>query len=317
MPVTKFSDLIVPEKFTKYLIQETVKTNAFLNSGIATSDPSVNITDGGKTVNIPFFNRLSANDETLKEGRALTVNNITASKDIAAVHARSVAFGATDLSKLFTGEDPIKAMRIQLGEYWSDKMTEILLNTLKGIFGTGLGAADANQLDNSANVLDANVMSDAMFLLGDKSAKITAIAMHSKVFAKLKKLDLVDTVQPSNLSPAYNTYMTKRIIMDDSIEPESGTGATAVYPIYLFGKGAIAYNENGTLATYEQDRDILLKEDIFTSTRVFTMHPRGVKWIGTPENGETPSNAELANSENWSLVEQPKNVAIARVLTKI
>jgi len=313
---TKIADLIVPEIFTKYLIQETTKTNAFLNSGIATSDPSVNITDGGKTVNIPFFHELSANDEVLTEGTALTINNITAARDIAAVHVRSVAFAATDLSKLFSGADPIAAMRVQLGNFWATKMTDVVLNTLKGIFGV-TDLADANQLDNSANSLTGDVMSDAMFLLGDKSAKITALAMHSKVFAKLKKLDLIDTVQPSALSPAYNTYMTKRIIMDDAIEPISGTGATAVYPIYLFGAGALAYNENGTLATYEQDRDILKKEDVFTSTRTFTMHPRGVKWTGTPADGETPSNAELATAANWALVENPKNVAIARVITKI
>lgn len=316
MPATKFSDLIVPEIFTKYLIQETTRTNAFLNSGIATSDPSVTITEGGKTVNIPFFHELSANDEVLKEGTDLTVNNITASKDIAAVHARSVAFGAYDLAKLFSGADPIAAMRVQLGNYWSTRMTEVILNTLNGIFGV-TDLATANQLDNSANILTADVMSDAMFLLGDKSSKITALAMHSKVYAKLKKLDLVDTIQPSTVSPAYSTYMTKRIIMDDSIQPVSGTGATAVYPVYLFGAGSLAYNENGVLATYEQDRDILAKQDVFTSTRVFTMHPRGVKWIGTPEDGETPSNTELATAANWSLVENPKNVAIARVLTKV
>ena len=315
MPATKFSDLIVPEIFTKYLIQETTKTNAFLNSGIASSDPSVNITDGGKTVNIPFFNELNAPDEVLTEGVDLTVNNITASKDIAAIHARSVAFGAYDLAKLFSGADPIAAMRVQLGNFWSSKMTDVLLNTLKGIFG--VAALATNELDNSANSLSGDVMSDAMFLLGDKSAKITAIAMHSKVFAKLKKLDLIDTVQPSQLTTGYSTYMTKRIIMDDSIVPVSGTGATAVYPIYLFGAGAIAYNENGALATYEQDRDILAKQDVFTSTRVFTMHPRGVKWIGTPSDGETPSNTELADASNWALVENPKNVAIARVLTKV
>ena len=155
-----------------------------------------------------------------------------------------------------------------------------------------------------------------MFLLGDKSAKITAIAMHSKVLAKLKKLDLISTVQPSTLEPAYNSYMTKRIIVDDTIVPVSGSGATAVYPIYLFGAGALAYNENNVLATYEQDRDILAKQDVFTSTRVFTMHPRGVKWVGTP-TGSTPSNSELATSTNWALVEAPKNVAIAQVLTKV
>lgn len=314
MAVTKFSDLVVPEIFTKYLIQETTKTNAFLNSGIASSDPAVIISEGGRTVNIPFFKELSANDELLDETNALTVNNITADKDIAAIHARSVAFGATDLSKLFSGADPIAAMRVQLGNFWSSKFTDIILNTLTGIFG--VAALADNVLDNSANVLSADVMSDAMFLLGDKSSKITAIAMHSKVLAKLKKLDLISTVQPSTLEPAYNTYMTKRIIIDDAIVPVSGSGATAVYPIYLFGAGALAYNENNVLATYEQDRDILAKQDVFTSTRVFTMHPRGVKWIGTP-TGSTPSNSELATSTNWGLVEAPKNVAIAQVLTKV
>lgn len=314
MAVTKFSDLVVPEIFTKYLIQETTKTNNFLNSGIASSDPAVIISEGGRTVNIPFFKELSANDELLDETTALTVNNITADKDVAAIHARSVAFGATDLSKLFSGADPIAAMRVQLGNFWSQKFTDIILNTLTGIFG--VAALADNVLDNSANVLSADVMSDAMFLLGDKSAKITAIAMHSKVLAKLKKLDLISTVQPSTLEPAYNTYMTKRIIIDDAIVPVSGSGATAVYPIYLFGAGALAYNENNVLATYEQDRDILAKQDVFTSTRVFTMHPRGVKWIGTPV-GSTPSNSELATSTNWGLVEAPKNVAIAQVLTKV
>ena len=205
-------------------------------------------------------------------------------------------------------------MRVQLGNFWSQKFTDIILNTLTGIFG--VAALADNVLDNSANVLSADVMSDAMFLLGDKSAKITAIAMHSKVLAKLKKLDLISTVQPSTLEPAYNSYMTKRIIVDDTIVPVSGSGATAVYPIYLFGAGALAYNENNVLATYEQDRDILAKQDVFTSTRVFTMHPRGVKWIGTPA-GSTPSNSELATSTNWALVEAPKNVAIAQVLTKV
>lgn len=314
MGATTFSDLVVPEIFTKYLIQETTKTNNFLNSGIATSDPSVIISEGGRTVNIPFFKELSANDEILDESSELTVNNITADKDIAAIHARSVAFGATDLSKLFSGADPIAAMRVQLGNFWSEKFTDVILSTLKGIFG--VAALADNVLDNSANSLTADVMADAMFLLGDKSSKITAIAMHSKVFAKLKKLDLISTVQPSTLEPAYNTYMTKRIIMDDAIVPISGSGATAVYPIYFFGAGALAYNENTTLATYEQDRDILAKQDVFTSTRVFTMHPRGVKWVGTPV-GSTPSNTELATAANWSLVEAPKNVAIAQVLTKV
>ncbi len=311
MAYTKISDLIVPEIFTKYMIQETVKKNAFINSGICASDPAVNISEGGKTVNVPFFEALDANDEIITEDTATTINNISASKDVAAVLARTVGFGATDLSKLFSGADPMKAIIAQLGTWWSDKLTEVLKSVLTGIFG--VASLSANVLDNATHDLNASVMTDAMYLLGDKSEKISAIAMHSKVLAKLKKLDILDrnTFMPSALTPTYQTYMGRRVIVDDTLAPTSD-----VYPIYLFGNGAVVFNENNELASIETDRDIVEHKDVLVTNRVFTMHPRGVKWVGSAA-GETPVNAELATSANWSLVENPKNVKIACVKTLV
>lgn len=312
--MTTISDLIVPEIFTPYMMQETVKHNAFLNSGIASRDDSVVITKGGKTVNIPFFEQMNASSEVLAEGTALTVNKITAAKDVAAVHARGMAYAASDLSKLFSGADPIAAIAMQSGQQWSNNITTMLLKTLDGIFG--VAALSDNVKDNSANVLTKEVMAQSMFLLGDNYSKLTAIAMHSAVFAKLFELDLVTLIQPSAMNPnAYYTYMNKRVIIDDSIVPDT-TGTDPVYPIYLFGEGAIAFNENGALAEIETDRDKLEGTDYLITRRVFTLHPRGVKWVGTPV-GETPSDAELATASNWALVENPKNVRIAKVLTKI
>ena len=46
------------------------------------------------------------------------------------------------------------------------------------------------------------------------------------------------------------------------------------------------------------------------------MHPRGVRWIGTPA-GQTPSNTELATSTNWALADDRKNVAIALLKAKV
>ena len=311
MAYTKISDLIVPEIFTKYMIQESVDKNAFIKSGIAAPDPAVNITAGGTTVNVPFFESLDAEDEIITEDGATTINSISAAKDVAAVLARTVGFGATDLSRLFSGEDPMKAIIAQLGNLWAKRFTEVIKNVLKGIFG--VAALSDNVLDNATHDLSAGVMTDAMYLLGDNSEKVSASAMHSQVLAKLKKLDILDrnTFMPSAMHTDYQTYMGRRVIVDDTLAATSD-----VYPIYLFGNGAIAFNENPELATVETDRDIVEHKDVLVTNRVFTMHPRGVKWIGTAA-GETPINTELATSTKWELVENPKNVKIACVKTLI
>lgn len=88
------------------------------------------------------------------------------------------------------------------------------------------------------------------------------------------------------------------------------------YPIYLFGAGAIAFNERTDAISLETDRDIILGQDILTSRRVFTMHPRGIKWKGEAA-GETPTNAELANGANWELVEDAKNVLITKLVARV
>ena len=309
MASTKVSDIIVPEIFNPYLIQQTTVKNAFINSGIATSDPSIVLTEGGKTVNIPFFKRVTATPELLDDSASLTVNKIVTDRDIAAVHARGIAFGSNDLAKLFAGADPMAAISNQLSEVWATEFQTVALKTLEGVFGLAEMSASVN--DQSANVLTGDIMADSMFLLGDAYSKITAVAFHSAVLAKLKNLDLVDWVQPSELTLGYFTYMEKRVIVDDALTPSEG-----VYPIYFFGAGALAYNENNTLASIETDRDILAGEDVLTSRRVFTMHPRGVRWIGTAA-GQTPSNTELATSSNWALADDRKNVAVALLKAKL
>lgn len=168
--ITKITDLIVPEIYNPYFIQQTVKTNAFLNSGIATSDPSVKFDNGGKTVNIPFFESLKNGVEVLKDATAMTIHKITANKDVAAVHTRGVTYAASDLSAFFSGSDPLSAITLQLANVWSEEYTKVVLSTLKGIFGVA-GMADSIS-DQSTKVLTADIMADALYLLGDNYQKL-------------------------------------------------------------------------------------------------------------------------------------------------
>lgn len=98
--------------------------------------------------------------------------------------------------------------------------------------------------------------------------------------------------------------------------PGTADVTAKAYPIYLFGAGAIAYNERQDAISLETDRDIILGQDILTSRRVFTMHPRGIKWKGNAA-GVTPTNTELATGANWELVEDAKNVLITKLVARV
>ena len=308
---TVLNDMIVPEVFNPYLIEETTKKSRFINSGIATSDPSVTLSDGGKTIQVPFFKDIDEDDEVLEDGGVgLTVNKIDTAKSVAVVHARGTAYGASDLAKAFSGADPIGAIAGKLGEVWARKMQKLALASLEGVFK--LDAMADSVLDQSSAVLTAEMMADASFLLGDNYDKIQCVAMHSAVLNKLKKLELVDWVQPSDLTLGFYTYMEKRVIVDDSIAAASG-----VYPIYFFGNGAFSYNENAAMAKVETERDAQKGFDNIYSRRFFTMHPRGMQWLGASVAGDTPTNAELALKANWALAADRKNVAIGLLKARV
>lgn len=310
MAITTVSDIIVPEIFNPYLIEATTKSSKFINSGIATSDAGINLSDGGKTIQVPFFKDIDDDDEVLEDGGVgLTEHKIDSAKSVAVVHARGIAYGASDLAKAFSGADPMGAITSKLGELWARKFQKVALASLEGVFG--VSDMSDSVLDNSTSVLTADMMADASFLLGDHYDKITSIAMNSSVLAKLKKLELVDWVQPSEMTMGYYTYMEKRVIVDDTIEAASG-----VYPIYFFGEGAFAYNEGDALAKIEYARDAKKGMDNLYSRRFFTMHPRGMQWKGTPA-GETPSNNELKSAANWALAAERKNVAMCLLKAKL
>jgi hypothetical protein len=56
--VIRLSDVVVPEVYSRYLIQDSIKTTNFYRSGILEVDPVLSgfLDGGGETINIPFWN---------------------------------------------------------------------------------------------------------------------------------------------------------------------------------------------------------------------------------------------------------------------
>jgi len=320
---TRIADVIQPEVFNPYVIQRTMELSALVQSGIVQNLPEFDeLASGPNTlVNMPFWNDLTGDSETMKDDGALTPGKIGSNKDVARKHGRGRAWGANGLSALLSGDDPMRAIADLVAAYWTREMQKILLATLDGVFKSS--SMSNHVLDISGETGDAALISgdsfiDAVQLMGDAKDLLTGVMMHSAVEAYLAKRQLIEYVQEKDQSPRVPYFMNKRVIVDDSMPYDT---ATKTGTIYLFGAGAIALG-NGShprIIQTEIDRDSLASsgEDFLINRRIFILHPRGVKWTEASVADVFPENTELANGANWERVYEPKAIRIVKHVFKI
>lgn len=324
MAPTRIADVIVPSVFNPYVVQRSMELSALVAAGIISNNPELDAlaTAGGRTVNMPFWNDLTGDDEVLSDTTALTPQNITSDQDVAALQLRGKAWAANDLAAALSGDDPMGQIANLVAAFWARKRQKVLLATLRGAFaaanmtGNVHDIATANEAASVTNSFTAETFIDAKGKLGDAADdNLSAIAVHSATFRSLEKQDLIEFVQPSTPGPlqatGVPTYQGRRVIVDDGmpVVNVAGTPAYNEYTSYLFGPGAIGLGNGAAPVPTETDRDSLAGDDILINRQHFLLHPRGVKWQGSPV-GAAPSNAELETGTNWTRVYDTKNVRI-------
>jgi hypothetical protein len=325
------SDIIVPEIFTPYVIEQTTQRDAFLASGVVQPMAELNATEGGDTIQVPFWKaNLSGDFEVLSDSSSLTPGKIEADKQVGVILHRGRAFEARDLAALAAGSDPMAAIGTKVAEYVANQRQKDLIACVDGCFGALTGgdspAFSALRFDTSgATTLGPRQVAKARSLLGDQGEKLAAVAMHSAVFYDLverKAIDYVtaaearvtaDAAMPDafggSTAMAYEgnmqvpTYMGMRVIVSDDLTPTSTN-----YPVYFFTQGAIASGEQLAMQT-ETDRDILAKSDAMSIDLHYVYHPVGARWTSATIN---PDRTALATVGNWSKVYETKNIGIVR-----
>jgi hypothetical protein len=330
------SDIIIPEVFTPYVIEQTTQRDAFLASGVVQPMAELNATEGGDFINVPFWKaNLSGDFEVLSDSSSLTPGKITADKQVGVILHRGRAFEARDLAALAAGSDPMAAIGAKIADYIANQRQKDLLSCLAGVFGT-LGTTSSSaaffgltidgESGDSPTTLSPRHVAEARSLLGDQGDKLAAVAMHSKVYYDLVERKAIDYVTETDarltssvtdfvggsIAPAYGnptvpTYMGLRVIVSDDVQTE-GSGASTEYATYFFTQGAVASGEQMAMQT-ETDRDILAKSDAMSIDLHYVYHPVGAKWGVTTTN---PTRAQLETVGNWSKVYELKNLGIVR-----
>jgi len=330
------SDIIIPEVFTPYVIEQTTFRDAFLASGVVQPMAELNATEGGDFINVPFWKaNLSGDFEVLTDSGSLTPGKIQADKQVGVILHRGRAFEARDLAALAAGSDPMAAIGAKIADYIANQRQKDLLSCLAGVFGT-LGTTSSSaaffpltidgESGDTPTALSPRHVAEARSLLGDQGDKLAAVAMHSKVYYDLVERKAIDYVTETDArltssvtdfvggsiagaygNPTVPTYMGLRVIVSDDVQTE-GSGSTTEYATYFFTQGAVASGEQMAMQT-ETDRDILAKSDAMSIDLHYVYHPVGAKWGVTTTN---PTRAQLATVGNWSKVYETKNLGIVR-----
>lgn len=325
MPVTTFADIIFdPELFMEYMEEYSPNPSAFIQSGILRADPEIaaRIANEGNIYSAPFYKPLTGQSQNY-DGTDITVNKITSAKQTGVVIGRANAWGAQDLSAELASKDPMRSIVAKVATYWREERQRILIGQLNGVFGAasmvghrvniaiedGNNATDANKL-TAATIIDA-----AQSVLGDNASKITAIAVHSRVYANLLKQNLITFVPFSDQSVRVPTFLGYVLIVDDTLPIAAGGISGNKYTCYMMAPGVIGTAEGKVKVPVETARDSLKQggNEWIVNRQRFTYHPYGLHFTQNSMATTSPDDAELATGTNWQLVYEPKNVPMAAV----
>lgn len=319
MPKTMVMDVIANANFERYVIQRATYSNRFVRAGVVVASPEFDLlaSGGGRTALMPFWAPLAGTRQTISDVADLTVSRIQAGQDIARIHTDGNAWSVNGLARLLAGEDPMKAIVAQLGDFWATLDEQMLISTLIGVFGAASMLGNVHDISAAVGAgakISAEAFVDATAKLGDRGDELGAVAMHSAVEAYLRKQDLIDVIPGSEGKPMLKTFQGRAVIVDDQMPVDNG-----VYSTILFARGAVAKGSAnlsgapleggfGTEGT-ELARSPLAGDSLLINRRRHILHPRGVKWEPAgPAADASPEDADLATAANWTRVWEPKDV---------
>lgn len=334
MAVTRLTDLIIPEVFTPYMQVETARLDVFQSSGIVVEDSRLSaLLDGGaNSFQVPFFKDLDETESNISDddpASFATPANITTGKQIAQRHNRNRAWSDMDLNQQLAGAKPMEAIARRVAKYWAGQRQRLVINSLRGLFADNIANDSGDMVKNvaigssgtptAAHLFSAEAVIDAGQTMGDSEKKLRGIAMHSVVFARAKKNNLIDYVPDSMGQVEIPTFLGKRVIVDDGL-PVVTNGSNTEYHSYLFGPGALGLGVGRPPVPVETDRVVLAGggggQEVLATRVEMCLHPYGFAWTTSSMVKKSPTFAELATAANWDRrYPERKQIELALLIT--
>ncbi len=185
--------------------------------------------DGGREVDMPFWQDLGSTEEDLSDSGSLTPAKITTDQQTARMHYLGKAWSVNDLASWIAGSDPVQNLANMVGDFWGRVLNYRLMASLDGLFRASTMSVNRLKLNilGSGTTLTGSTFADALDLLGDNKSVLRNIAMHSTVHTGLVQAGLIDTERDKDNDYDFESFGGRRVIMDDSL-PSNGVHSIAV-----------------------------------------------------------------------------------------
>jgi hypothetical protein len=338
--VTRIADVIVPEIFSPYVQQLTQEKSRIVRSGALQMDEELNglLNGAGLTFNSPSMKDLDNDADNISSDDPAVLsspNKVGTSNEIQVRLSRNNSWSSMDLTKDLMGADPMNAIASRVSDYWSRRLQAAYIATVNGVFADNAAApAGTEHVQNDmtfdisgAAFIDgvtsfsAEAFIDATATMGDSMEDLTLLVVHSIVYARMLKNNLIDFVSDSinNLSRQIPTFLGREIVVDDGV-PRTG----GVFNTWIFGAGAIRGGMGSPAVPTETDRLPSAGngsgQEVLHNRTEWIIHPVGCAYVGTPAQGG-PSNLatsnNLAAAGSWQRVfPERKQIKIARLVTR-
>lgn len=335
---TLITDVIVPVLYDGYTAVDDPETSAFFQSGVAFRDANLDnkARSGGRIVHMPFWGDIdqtvepSYSDDSMTE---MEPDKIIAGEQMARVSYMNHALRAPDIINELSGSDPMQRVKNRFGVYWQRQYERRVLACLRGIYGDNVANDSGDmvydvsgtnaQNDDDAKFSTVNVL-DAIATSGDRQDDYRAIAMHSHIYTRAKKNNLIDFIPDSQGALTIPTYLGMRVIVDDLMLTTAAAGsgdndAAKKYFTILFGSALIGYGEGlPKVPSYVERKETQGNGggmEVIGERKTMLIHPNGFDFQSVSIGLQSPTLAELAEAQQWNRKIDRKLIKLAYLIT--
>lgn len=349
-PLTKVTDVVVPEIFTPYAQQVTEEKARIVQSGVLERSPLLDqlMSGGGLTFNLPSQRDLDNETENIATDDVADIIALSASAgspalpgsfndsipkkvetdtEIAVRLTRQQSWSSAELAKVLAGHDPMMGVGQRVGFYWERRLQAAVVAIMNGVIADNV-ANDSGDYQNdvsSGSFIDgvtnftAEALIDTAVTAGDSMENFSVMFVHSIVKARMKKLNLIDSIPDARGEVDIDFFQGLEVIVDDGMPVTSN-----VYDTWLFGPGALQWGIGSRDVPTEVERHASAAagagQDTLHSRIAWSIHPTGHAYTGTAPNGG-PDNTSGANglaaAASWNRVfPERKQIPFARLLTR-
>lgn len=325
-----------PDVFTDYIQEADPVHTSIINSGVLRVAPEISavLTDKNNVFTVPNYTPLTGDAKNYDGETDNTPVEVAAAKQTGMAFRRMAAWKDQDFTRELTGADPLGDVARKVAYYQQKNNQKDLLSVIDGVLTvddmsshvkdiTADKGAGTTATPTAENRLSADTFLDAaQEALGDNFDDLTMVAMHSRVYTNLLKLQLVNNIATTpdaySRGVQFGLLLNKYLVMvDDSLTSGTKDGVTT-YTTYLLGEGAIATARNVRI-----DRPNYVDYDPESKggvNKLYTkwgmaMHPLGMSLDVSKIAKNSPTRVELGTKANWTKVWDAKNIKLAKIVS--